>query len=37
VEVDGAPVGDGTPGPAAADLQAGLRRLAEAEGGKPPG
>jgi 4-amino-4-deoxychorismate lyase len=28
VEVDGAPVGDGRPGPAAADLQAALRRLA---------
>jgi 4-amino-4-deoxychorismate lyase len=33
VEVDGAPVGDGTPGPGAADLQAALRRLAEAEAG----
>jgi 4-amino-4-deoxychorismate lyase len=31
VEVDGAPVGDGTPGPGAADLQAALRRLALAE------
>jgi 4-amino-4-deoxychorismate lyase len=28
VEVDGAPVGDGRPGPAAADLQAALRHLA---------
>jgi 4-amino-4-deoxychorismate lyase len=28
VEVDGAPVADGRPGPAAADLQAALRRLA---------
>ena len=33
VEVDGAPVGDGTPGPGAADLQAALRRLALAEAG----
>ena len=33
VEVDGAPVGDGTPGPGAADLQAALRRLAAAEAG----
>lgn len=31
VEVDGAPVADGTPGPGAAELQAGLRGLAEAE------
>jgi 4-amino-4-deoxychorismate lyase len=30
VEVDGAPVGGGRPGPAAADLQAALRRLATA-------
>jgi 4-amino-4-deoxychorismate lyase len=30
VEVDGTPVGDGLPGPAAADLQAALRRLATA-------
>ena len=29
VEVDGAPVGDGRPGPAAADLQAALRRLGQ--------
>jgi hypothetical protein len=29
VTVDGRPVGDGRPGPAAAALQAGLRRLAE--------
>jgi 4-amino-4-deoxychorismate lyase len=29
VTVDGRPVGDGTPGPAAATLQAALRRLAE--------
>jgi 4-amino-4-deoxychorismate lyase len=33
VEVDGAPVADGTPGPGAADLQAALRRLALAEVG----
>jgi 4-amino-4-deoxychorismate lyase len=33
VEVDGAPVGDGTPGQGAADLQAALRRLALAEAG----
>jgi len=33
VEVDGAAVGDGVPGPAAGDLQAGLRRLAVAEAG----
>jgi 4-amino-4-deoxychorismate lyase len=33
VEVDAAPVGDGTPGPGAADLQAALRRLALAEAG----
>jgi branched-subunit amino acid aminotransferase/4-amino-4-deoxychorismate lyase len=33
VEVDGAPVADGTPGPGAADLQAALRRLAQAEAG----
>jgi 4-amino-4-deoxychorismate lyase len=32
VEVDGVPVGDGRPGPAAADLQAGLRRLATGDG-----
>ena len=31
VAVDGAPVGDGRPGPAAAALQAALRRLAAAE------
>jgi 4-amino-4-deoxychorismate lyase len=31
VEVDGAPVGDGTPGSVAAELLAGLRRLAAAE------
>jgi 4-amino-4-deoxychorismate lyase len=31
VEVDGIPVGDGRPGPAAADLQAALRRLATAD------
>jgi 4-amino-4-deoxychorismate lyase len=31
VEVDGAPVADGTPGPSAAELLAGLRGLAEAE------
>jgi len=30
VEVDGAPIADGRPGPAAADLQAALRRLATA-------
>jgi branched-subunit amino acid aminotransferase/4-amino-4-deoxychorismate lyase len=30
VEVDGAPIADGRPGPAAADLQAALRRLAAA-------
>jgi 4-amino-4-deoxychorismate lyase len=29
VEVDGTPIGDGRPGPAAADLQAALRHLAE--------
>jgi hypothetical protein len=28
VEVDGAPVADARPGPAAADLQSALRRLA---------
>jgi 4-amino-4-deoxychorismate lyase len=33
VEVDGAPVADGAPGPRAADLQAALRRLAQAEAG----
>ena len=33
VEVDGAPVADGTPGPGAADLQAALRRLVLAEAG----
>jgi 4-amino-4-deoxychorismate lyase len=33
VEVDGAPVADGTPGPGAADLQAALRALAAAEAG----
>jgi 4-amino-4-deoxychorismate lyase len=33
IEVDGAPVADGTPGPGAADLQAALRRLALAEAG----
>jgi 4-amino-4-deoxychorismate lyase len=33
VEVDGAPVGDGAPGPVAAELQAGLRGLAAAEAG----
>lgn len=32
VEVDGVPVGDGRPGPAAADLQAALRRLATSIG-----
>ena len=31
VEVDGTRVGEGVPGPAAAELQAGLRRLAAAE------
>jgi 4-amino-4-deoxychorismate lyase len=31
VEVDGVPVGDGRPGPAAADLQDALRRLAAAD------
>jgi 4-amino-4-deoxychorismate lyase len=30
VEVDGTPIGDGRPGPAAADLQAALRQLAAA-------
>jgi hypothetical protein len=33
VEVDGASVGGGAPGPAAASLQAGLRGLAAAEAG----
>jgi 4-amino-4-deoxychorismate lyase len=33
VEVDGAPVADGRPGPGAADLQTALRRLAQAEAG----
>jgi hypothetical protein len=32
VEVDGVPVGDGRPCPAAADLQAALRRLATSTG-----
>jgi hypothetical protein len=31
--VDGAAVGGGVPGPTAAELQAGLRRLAVAEAG----
>jgi hypothetical protein len=30
VEVDGAPIGDGRPGPTAAALQAALRHLATA-------
>jgi 4-amino-4-deoxychorismate lyase len=34
VEVDGAPVADARPGPAAADLQSALRRLATADDGK---
>jgi hypothetical protein len=33
VEVDGASVGGGVPGPIAASLQAGLRGLVEAEAG----
>ena len=32
VALDGAPIGDGRPGPAAAELQAALRRLAHGEG-----
>ena len=31
VGLDGRPIGDGRPGPAAATLQAALRRMAEAE------
>ena len=30
VELDGTPLGDGRPGPAAAELQAALRRAADA-------
>jgi 4-amino-4-deoxychorismate lyase len=37
VEVDGTPLGDGRPGPAAAELQSALRRLATGPGGPVTG